>query len=143
MSLGTPWSISVLETAGPTYIAMSEYASALEKKMIELDTVVETQSVITDTTDFSASAKTSNTTMKMAEMRVAAKSTAADLKKLSTLVATMASTNGRGRGNQKKKGATHKYKHCKHEVFHKDANCLELEADKANCYASWKSMFAE
>jgi len=28
-------------------------------------------------------------------------------------------------------------------VYHKDANCLELEANKANRYASWKSVFAE
>ena len=156
MSLGTPPNTSVPETTSPAYVAMSEYAAALEEKMIELETVAETQSVITDTTDFAASATTSHITAEMAEMRAAAKSTAADLKKLTALVANMASNNGgggkgggggsgggRGGGDRRKKGATHKCKHCKREVYHKDANCLELEANKANRYASWKSVFAE
>ena len=114
--------------------------------MIELGTVAEKQSVITDTTDFSVSPTTSNTTAEMAEMQAIAKSTAANLKKLTALVATMASTNsvsGECGGNEKKRGATHKYKHCKREVYCKDANCQKLEADKANRYTSWKSMFAK
>ena len=151
MSLGTPWSTSVPETAGPAYVVMSEYAAALEEKVIELETVAETQSVITDATDFATSATTSNTTAEMAEIRAAAKSTVANLKKLTALVATMESNNGGGGGgrggagvgNRRKKGATHKCKHCKREVYHKDANCLELEANKSNRYASWKSVFAE
>ena len=154
MSLGTLQSASVPEMAGPAYVVMAEYMVALEEKVIELETVVETQSVITDTTDFAASATISNTTAEMAEMRAAAKSTAADLKKLTTLVANMASNNGGGGegggggrggggGDRRRKGAPHKCKHCKREVYHKDANCLELEANKANRYASWKSVFAE
>ena len=103
--------------------------------------------MITDTTDYSASATTSNTTMEMSEMQATAKSTVADLMKLTALVVTMASTNSGGgcggRSDQKKKSATHKRKHCKHEVYHKDANCLNFEANKANRYASWKSVFAE
>ena len=79
MSLGTPQSTSVPETAVPVSIAMSEYVTALKGKVIELETVVETQSVITDTADFATSATTSNTTAEMTEMQAAAKSTAGSL----------------------------------------------------------------
>lgn len=41
MSLVTTRSTSFLETAVPAYVAMSEYASALEKKVIGLETVAE------------------------------------------------------------------------------------------------------
>ena len=113
--------------------------------MIELKIVGETQSVVTDTNGFAVNATTSNTNAEMIEMRAAAKSTADDLKKLTALVATMASTKGgdRGGGNQKKEGTTHKCKHCKHDIYHKDANCQELEANKTNCHANQKSVFPE
>lgn len=96
----------------------------------------------------------------MADIRAVAKSTTDDRKKLTALLVSMRSTNGGGGGcggsecggcggcgggggDQKKKGATHMCKHCKYKVYHKDANCLELEANKVNCYAGWKSVFAE
>ena len=93
MSLGISRSTSVPQTAGPAYVAVLEYAAALEEKVIELETVAETQSVIIDTTDFSASATTANTTTEIAKMRAAAKFTTANLMKLTARVATMANTN--------------------------------------------------
>ena len=42
MNLGTPRSSFAPETTVPAYVAMSEYATALEVKMIELETVAET-----------------------------------------------------------------------------------------------------
>ena len=33
--------------------------------------------------------------------------------------------------------------HYKREVYHKDGNCLELEANKAKCYPGWKSVFTK
>ena len=98
--------------------------------------------MITDTTDFSASRTTSNTTAEMAEMQAIAKSTASNLKKLTTLVATMTSTNSGG-GNQQKHCATSKCKNCKREVYHKGANFLKSEANRENLYASWKSVFVK
>ena len=52
MSLGTPRTVFVPEMAISAYVAMSEYTAALREKLIELETVAETQSVITATTDF-------------------------------------------------------------------------------------------
>ena len=78
MSCRTPRGASIPGTADPAYVSVSKYAAALEEKVIELETVAETQSVITDTTNFPASAITSSTTADMVEMRATAKSTAAD-----------------------------------------------------------------
>ena len=66
---------AVLETASPVYVTMTEYAAALEGKVIELKTVAEKQLVMTNTTDiFSASA----TTTEMAGMRTVEKANTTD-----------------------------------------------------------------
>ena len=33
--------------------------------------------------------------------------------------------------------------HCKHKVYHKDGNCLELETNKAKRYLGWKRVFTK
>ena len=33
--------------------------------------------------------------------------------------------------------------HCKHKLYHKDGNCLELEANKAKRYPGWKSVLTK
>ena len=53
--------------------------------------------------------------------------------------------SGGSRNTDKKKTRPrfHMCTHCKQEVYHKDANCLELEANKAKRYPGWKSVFAK
>ena len=54
-------------------------------------------------------------------------------------------SSGAGKTIEKKKArpGLHVCAHCKREVYHKDRNCLELEANKANCYPGWKSVFTK
>ena len=73
-SSNIPPGVPVTEATSPAYTAMSKYAAALEEKVIELETVVETKSVMTtETTAFAAIATTSGTTSEIAEKRAAAK----------------------------------------------------------------------
>ena len=45
----------------------------------------------------------------------------------------------------KKKARTglHVHTQCKHKVYHKGGNCLELEMNKANRYPGWKSVLTK
>ena len=42
---------------------------------------------------------------------------------------------------KKAKSDLHVCAHCKREVYHKDGNCLEFEANKAKRYPGWKIVF--
>ena len=41
---------------------------------------------------------------------------------------------------KKERPGLHVCAHCKRRVYHKDVNCLELAANKANCYTGWTSV---
>ena len=67
-----------------------------------------------------------------------------------TTVATLyTKTNGgscgAGKTIHKKKArpGLHVCAHCKCEVYHKDGNCLELEANNAKHYPGWKGVFSK
>ena len=68
------------------------------------------------------------TTFDVAELHVAIKENVVSLKVLTAMVTKL------------NKGL-HKRKNCNKEVYHKDENCYELEANKANRYEGWKSCF--
>ena len=54
-------------------------------------------------------------------------------------------SSGSGKTTDKKKArpGLHMCAHCKHKVYHRDGNCLELEANKEKCYPGWKSVFTK
>ena len=45
--------------------------------------------------------------------------------------------------NKKARPGLHVCAHCKRKVYHKDGNCLELEANKAKRYTGWKRVFTK
>ena len=68
------------------------------------------------------------TTFDVAELHVAITENVVSLKVLTAMVTKL------------NKGL-HTHKNCNKEVYHKDENCYELEANKANRYEGWKSCF--
>ena len=52
------------------------------------------------------------------------------------------SGDGGGKNTKMKKvwPGLHVCAHCKRKVYHKDVNCLELAANKANRYTGWTSV---
>ena len=44
---------------------------------------------------------------------------------------------------KKARPGLHVCANCKRKVYHKDRNCVELEANKAKRYPGWKSVFAK
>ena len=57
-------------------------------------------------------------------------------------VRTNSGSGGSGKTNEKKKAqpGLHVRAQCKHEVYHKGGNCLELSANKAKNYAGWTNV---
>ena len=78
--------------------------------------------------------------MMMKQLTASVTAQAATLASLS--VKTHSGDSG-GRENTEMKKAhpgLHVRAHCKREVYHKDANCLELAANKAKRYTGWTSV---
>ena len=69
---------------------------------------------------------------------------AATLTSLSTKTNSR-SEGGGGQNTNKNKSmpVLHVCAHCKREVYHKELNCLEIEANQAKRYTGWKSVFTK
>ena len=96
------------------------------------------QTVLTDTTDYATSAVDTGTNKKMNEIKATMKQLSASVTNQAKTVETLSTNMNRdsrsyGKTTDKKKArpGLHVRAHCKREVYHKDRNCLELEANKA------------
>ena len=81
-----------------------------------------------------------------AMMKQLAASVSAQAKTMATLYTKINGGGGGAGWNTDKKKARpglHVRAHCKREVYHKDANCLELDSKKAKRYPGWKIVFAK
>ena len=106
------------------------------------------QTILIEATYFSAIAVTMGGANKDSkELRAMMKQlTASVTAQAATLAALSTETNsgggdGGGKNTGKKKARLGLYMcaHCKREVYHKEGNCLELEANKAKRYTGWRS----
>ena len=145
-------------TADNRYTAAMEYAAALEEKsyaqaerIIEVYASVNFQTVLTKSTDFSAIVVLTGAKKELTEIRAMMKQLEALVTAQDATVAALFTkiTEGGGGGSgwdankNKVRPGLHVCAHCKREVYHKDANCLELYSNKEKCYTWWKSIFAK
>ena len=121
-----------------------EFAAALEdkanshaKRIIEIEASADGQTILSEGTVFSASAVTIRGANKeLKEMRATMKQLtasitdqAATLTSLSTKTKSGGGSSGQNTNNNKSRPGLHVCADCKMEVYHKEVNCLELEAD--------------
>ena len=90
------------------------------------------------------------TNKELSEIKAMMKQLAASVAAQAATVATLSTkmnggSSGAGKTIDKKKAriGLHVCAHCKREVYHKDDNCLELEANKAKHYPGCKSFFTK
>ena len=114
---------------------------------MELEARVYGQTFLINTTEYTASVVATGTNKELIEIKAMMKQLAASVTSQAATVATLSTNmNGGSSGtvkkiDKKKAGpGLHVCVHCKREVYHKDRNCLDLEANKAKRYPGWKSV---
>ena len=139
-----PYNRETATTADNSFTAAMEYAAALEekahaqaKRIIDLEASVDDQTVLTESTNYAASAVTTGGSNKdLKNLRSTMKQlTASFTSQATTLAALSVRTNSGGGGqnteNKKAQSGLHVCAHCKQEIYHKDGNCLELSANSS------------
>ena len=96
------------------------------------------QTFLSNTTNYVASAVATGTNKEMSNIKETMKQLAASVTSQAEPVATLStnmnggiSSSGKNIDKKKARPDLHMCAHCKREVYHKDGNCLELEANKA------------
>ena len=124
--------------------------NAQAERIIELEASVDGQTVLTNTTKYAANAVATGTNKELIKTKAMMNQLTASVTADVAAVATLSTKkNGGISGARKtidrKKARTglHVCAHCKHEVYHKDGNYLELEANKATRYPGWKSVYTK
>ena len=127
--------------------ALEEKSNAQSKRIIDLDAIVYGQTVLTNTTDYAASAVSTGANKELTEIRSMMKPLAALVTAQAATVATLFtkindSSSSAGQNTDKKKAnpGLHVCTHCKQELYHKDGNCLDLEANNVKHYPGWNSI---
>ena len=97
-----------------------------------------------------ASVVATGTNKELSELKSILKQLASSITAQEATVATLSTkmnggSSGAGTTIDKKNErlGLHVCAHCKHKVYHKDRNCLDLEANKAKFYPGWKSVFTK
>ena len=105
------------------------------------------QTVLTDTTDYAASAVSMGDNKELTEIREMMKQLVAEVNSQAAIVATLSTkinggSAGAGRNidNKKARPGLHVCKHRKRGVYHRDTNCLDLDPNKEKRYPGWKSV---
>ena len=141
--------------ADDSYTAAIQYAAELEKKydaqagcIIKIEASVDGQTILIKATYFASIAVSTGANKELKEIRETTNQLATSVTaQAETLAALSISTNSGGGGwNSNKKKARpglHMCVHCKREVYHKDANCLEMDTYESKCYPGWKRFFAK
>ena len=109
---------------------------------------MDVQTALTEATEYAASAVTAGGNNKDPKdlremMKQLADSVTVQAATFTYLSVKTHSGGGGGRKNTEMKKAwpgLHVCAHCKRKVYHKDVNCLELAANKANRYTGWTSV---
>ena len=106
------------------------------------------QTFFANTIEYVASAVATGTNKELSKIKAIMKQLAASVTAQAATVSTLSTKINRDSSVSrkiidKKKSRTglHVCSHCKRKVYHKDRNCLELEANKAKRYPGWKSVF--
>ena len=140
-----------------SFTSAMEYAAALEEKankhderIIELEASVDGQTVLTGTTAYVAIAVATGTNKEMSKIKAMIKQLAASVTSQATKVETLSTkmnggirSSGKNIYKKKARPGLHMCAHCKREVYPKDGNCLELEANKTKRYPGQKSVFTK
>ena len=161
-TLETPHGGVTATTANGSFAAVMEYAAALEEKynmqfecIIDIEASVDGQTVITEATYFAAIAvATGGANKELKERRVMMKQfTAAFTSQAEPLEALSTNTNsgsggsggsgGKDTDKKKARPGLHVCAHCNREVYHKEVNYLELEANQSKRYTGCKSVFTK
>ena len=131
--------------------ALAEKSAQQEGRILELEGVLNNCTTVTLPSELAAAATVSTATTSPAATEMAAMRT--QIQALTTHITTLATkstTDGGSRSSGRKGGGarldgsfetpgTHKCVNCKKWVKHKDANCLELEANAAKRFPGWVS----
>ena len=127
--------------------ALEEKSNAQSKRIIDLDAIVYGQTVLTNTTDYAARAVSTGDNKELTEIRSMMKPLAALVTAQAATVATLftkinGSSSGARQNTDKKKAnpGFHVCTHCKQEVYHRDGNFLDLEANNVKYYPGWNSI---
>ena len=147
-------------TATTTYSSFKsamDYAAALEEEsntqaelIIELEDSMDVQTVPTNTNDYVASAVATGTNKELSKIKAMMKQLVDSVIDQVATVATLSTNMNRGSSGagktidrKKARPGLQMCAHCKRKVYHKDGNCLELEANKAKRYPGWKRVFTK
>ena len=146
---------STATIADNSFTEAMEYAAALEEKkhaqterIITLEASMNGQNVLTEDTEYVASAVTAGGNNKgLKDVRMMIKQLTASVTAQGGILESLSvktHSGGRGGGTnteiKKAQPGLHVFARCKREVYHRDATCLELAANKSKHYTGWTSV---
>ena len=133
------------------YDAVMEYkANTQDERMIELEASVDAQTVLTDTTDYAKIAVAKGNNKELNKIKAMMKQLVDSVTAQAVTVAALSTNMNVGSIGTKKttdknkmRPGLHMYAHYKCKVYHKERNCLELDANNVKRYPGWKSVFTK
>ena len=131
-------------------VAPKEKSNTQTERIIEIEAIVDGQTVLTNTNKYAASAVAKGTNKELSDIKAMLKQLADYVTAQATTVETLSIvmngvSSGAGKTIEKKKArpSLHVCAHCNQKVYHKDGNCLDWEANRAKRYPGWKSVFTK